>query len=47
MMAMLMGVGAASYATLAWTINKRAVDDIAELFRLERMRGKRRRSKEQ
>ena len=47
LMALLIGVGAASYAALVWTVNRTAVDEIAELLGLERLRGKRRRSKAQ
>jgi O-antigen/teichoic acid export membrane protein len=39
-MALLIGVGVASYAALVWTANRTAVDEIAELFGLERLRRK-------
>jgi O-antigen/teichoic acid export membrane protein len=47
LMALLIGVGAASYAALVWTTNRTAVDEIAELLGLERLRGKRGPSKAQ
>ena len=46
-MALLIGVGVASYAALVWTTNRKAVDEIAELFGLERLRLKRGHSKAQ
>jgi len=46
LMALLVGVGVASYAMLVWTTNRTAVDEIAELFGLERLRGKHGPSKE-
>jgi hypothetical protein len=47
LMVLLIGVGAASYAVLVWTANRSAVDEIAELLGLERLREKRGRSKAQ
>lgn len=47
LMALLIAVGAASYAALVWTANRTAVNEIAELFGLERLRGKYGRSKAQ
>ncbi|MDH3314162.1 MAG: lipopolysaccharide biosynthesis protein [Betaproteobacteria bacterium] len=46
-MALLIGVGAASYGALVWTANRAAVYEIVELFSLERVRGKFGRSKTQ
>jgi methyl coenzyme M reductase alpha subunit len=40
LMALLIGIGAASYAGLAWIANRAAVHDIAELLGVERFRGK-------
>jgi len=47
LMALLMGVGSASYAALVWTTNRTAVDEIVELFGLERLRGKHEPTQEQ
>jgi hypothetical protein len=41
LMALLIAVGAASYAALVWAASRSAVDEIAELFGLERLRRKR------
>jgi len=41
LMTLLIAVGAASYAALAWAAGRSAVDEIAELFGLERLRRKR------
>jgi len=46
LMAQLIAVGAASYAALVWATNRTALEEIAGLFGLERLRGKHGRSKE-
>jgi O-antigen/teichoic acid export membrane protein len=47
LVALLIGVGVASYAALVWTANRTAIHEIAELVDLEHLLGKHGRSKEQ